>query len=292
NKETNIGKKANEKRLDTTSKLNEENANVGECKRIVKGDTATAATSQSCIVSEIARCREQILLSLNGPQAVDNVAQLLSSRISNLENENKDLKKSKIYILSASFFYFELPSNLAVCELESLVQKLLSRVAILEETKSEKQSQSKTENSNADQVVKAENGVSKVANKDDDDDLDLFGSDEDEAANELREQRLKAYEAKKSKKPEVIAKSSVVLEVKPWDDETDLNEMEKHVRSVAMDGLLWGTSKLVPVAYNVKKLQIVCVVEDDKVSIEELTEKIQEFEDYVQSVDVAAFNKI
>lgn len=35
-----------------------------------------------------------------------------------------------------------------------------------------------------------------------------------------------------------------------------------------------------------------CVVEDDKISIEELSEEIQEFEDFVQSVDIAAFNKI
>lgn len=32
-----------------------------------------------------------------------------------------------------------------------------------------------------------------------------------------------------------------------------------------MEGLLWGTSKLVPVAFGVKKLQITCVIEDDKV---------------------------
>jgi len=36
----------------------------------------------------------------------------------------------------------------------------------------------------------------------------------------------------------------------------------------------------------------VCVVEDDKVSIDELTETIEAFEDHVQSVDIAAFNKI
>ena len=90
----------------------------------------------------------------------------------------------------------------------------------------------------------------------------------------------------------MIAKSSVVLEIKPWDDETDMAAMEKAVRSITMDGLLWGKSQLVPVAFGVKKLQIVCVVEDDKVSIEELTEKIELFEDYVQSIDVAAFNKI
>ena len=51
-------------------------------------------------------------------------------------------------------------------------------------------------------------------------------------------------------------------------------------------------AKLREVGYGIKKLQIGCVVEDDKVSIEELSEKIEEFEDFVQSVDVAAFNKI
>lgn len=104
--------------------------------------------------------------------------------------------------------------------------------------------------------------------------------------------RLKAYAEKKAKKPALIAKSSIVLDVKPWDDETDMKALEGAVRSVVMDGLMWGTSKLVPVGYGINKLQIVCVVEDDKVSIDELTEKLTEFEDYVQSVDIAAFNKI
>lgn len=61
-----------------------------------------------------------------------------------------------------------------------------------------------------------------------------------------------------------MAKSNVILDVKPWDDETDMAELEKAVRSVEMDGLMWGISKLVPLAYGIKKLQIVCVVEDDK----------------------------
>ncbi|KAL1497684.1 hypothetical protein ABEB36_008603 [Hypothenemus hampei] len=135
--------------------------------------------------------------------------------------------------------------------------------------------------------------ASAPAPADDDDDVDLFASDEEDAETaRIREERLKAYSEKKSKKPELIAKSSVVLDVKPWDDETDMKAMEKNVRTIEMDGLLWGASKLVPVGYGINKLQIMCVVEDAKVSIDELTEKIQEFEDYVQSVDVAAFNKI
>ncbi|KOB66497.1 Elongation factor 1 beta' [Operophtera brumata] len=121
-----------------------------------------------------------------------------------------------------------------------------------------------------------------AAADDDDDDVDLFGSGDEE----------EAYSEKKSKKPALIAKSSVILDVKPWDDETDMNEMEQKVRSITMEGLLWGASKLVPVGYGIKKLQIMSVIEDDKVSVDLLTEQIQDFEDFVQSVDIAAFNKI
>lgn len=130
---------------------------------------------------------------------------------------------------------------------------------------------------------------------DDDDDVDLFGSDdeaESEAAARIKEQRLAEYAAKKSKKPALIAKSSILLDVKPWDDETDMVKLEECVRSVSMDGLLWGQAKLVPVGYGIKKLQIGCVVEDDKVGTDLLEEAITSFEDFVQSVDVAAFNKI
>jgi len=129
---------------------------------------------------------------------------------------------------------------------------------------------------------------------DDEDEVDLFGSDEedDTAAAELKEKRLAEYAAKKAKKPALVAKSNVILDVKPWDDETDMKQLEEAVRSITMDGLLWGSSKLVPLAYGIKKLQIATVVEDDKVSIEELTEKIEGFEDFIQSVDIAAFNKI
>lgn len=134
-----------------------------------------------------------------------------------------------------------------------------------------------------------------AAAADDDDDVDLFGSEDEEESAEaakLKEERLAAYNAKKSKKPALIAKSSIILDVKPWDDETDMKEMEKNVRSIEMDGLLWGAAKFVPVGYGINKLQICCVIEDDKVSVDELQEKIEQIEDFVQSVDIAAFNKI
>jgi len=134
-----------------------------------------------------------------------------------------------------------------------------------------------------------------AAPADDDDDVDLFGSDDEEDDAEkqrVTEERLAAYAAKKAKKPALIAKTSVLLDVKPWDDETDMDAMLKQVKTVEMEGLVWGGNKLVPIGYGIKKLQIMCVVEDAKVSVDELTEKIEEFEDFVQSVDVAAMNKI
>merc|ERR1712123_559253 len=103
---------------------------------------------------------------------------------------------------------------------------------------------------------------------------------------------LKAYHEKKAKKPQVIAKTSVLFDVKPWDDETDHAEMLKACKSIEMDGLVWGASKLVPIGYGIKKLQLMAVVEDAKVSIDEMQEKMCEFEDFIQSVDIAAMNKI
>jgi elongation factor 1-beta len=143
---------------------------------------------------------------------------------------------------------------------------------------------------------------------DDDDMDDLFGSDEEEDPEVVkeREARLAEYKKKKEAKPKPAAKSIVTLEVKPWgeqddrprwksisithsiclDDETNLGDMEKNVRSIGKDGLVWGASKLVAVGFGIKKLQINLVVEDEKISLEELQQQIEEDEDHVQSTDI------
>jgi elongation factor 1-beta len=123
-----------------------------------------------------------------------------------------------------------------------------------------------------------------------DDDFDLFGEEDEEEKAAL--EKKKKEEAEKKKAKVVIAKSSIVLDVKPWDDTTDMKQMEEKVRTIAMEGLNWGASKLVAVGYGIKKLQISAVIVDDLVSVDDLEEQITGFEDLVQSVDVAAFNKI
>lgn len=67
-----------------------------------------------------------------------------------------------------------------------------------------------------------------------------------------------------------------------------MKALEASVRSIEKDGLVWGASKLVPVGYGVKKLQISLVVEDEKISLQDLEEEIAGFEDYVQSTDIVS----
>jgi elongation factor 1-beta len=89
--------------------------------------------------------------------------------------------------------------------------------------------------------------VAAAAAEDEEDFDDLFDSDDeaDEEAERLKAEREAQYAEKKKKKPAVIAKSNIILDVKPWDDETDMADIEKHVRSIQADGLLWGSCKSV-----------------------------------------------
>ncbi|EER94704.1 elongation factor 1-delta 2 [Sorghum bicolor] len=127
---------------------------------------------------------------------------------------------------------------------------------------------------------------------DEDDDVDLFGkeTEEEHAATDARAAAVKASGKKKES-----GKSSILLDVKPWDDETEMQKLEEAVRSVKMEGLLWGASKLVPVGYGIKKMQIMMTIVDDLVSVDSLIEDhlcTEPANEYIQSCDIVAFNKI
>jgi len=227
--------------------------------------------SGSPLVNQIAQARANIKQSFKDAPAPAGGAS--SEAIKSLEKENQDLKK--------------------------LVADLTKRLAALEVrvTKVEKAPAA------APAPAAKAPAPAKPAAKDDDDSDDLFGDDSDEEEEEetqaekakrekMEEAKKKAMEAKAKPKKVVIAKSEVVLDVKPWDDETNMKELEDNVKSIVMDGLVWGSSKLVPVGYGISKLRITCVVEDEKVSTDDIEDKIVGFEDHVQSMDIFAFNKI
>ena len=115
---------------------------------------------------------------------------------------------------------------------------------------------------------------------------DLFDGD-DEPAPKVK------VEVKKKKK-EVIAMSLVMLEVKPLDSETNLDELAKKIfAEITQDGLFWKTEyKKEPVAFGIFKLICGFSCEDEKVSVDNIVERIEALEDLVQSVEIQAFNKI
>ncbi|CAH1423201.1 unnamed protein product [Lactuca virosa] len=108
------------------------------------------------------------------------------------------------------------------------------------------------------------NGTKAAVDEDEDSDVDLFGEETEEEKKAAEE---RAAKAKASGKKKESGKSSVLMDVKPWDDETDMKKLEEAVRSVHLDGLLWGASKLVPVGYGIKKLQIMMTIVDDLVAV-------------------------
>ncbi|XP_046413158.1 probable elongation factor 1-delta isoform X2 [Neodiprion virginianus] len=236
-------------------------------------------SARGSLANEVAKIRQHIKQSLQCVDTIDTFSRTsgsgseYGSRIVALEKENQEYKN-------------------IVAELKNITRQLEERVKILEE---------RLPGIDPMRIAicpakpPSPTPAKPTAKADDDDDVDLFGSDsegEDEEAAKVREERLAAYAAKKSKKPALIAKSNIILDVKPWDDETDMKVMETEVRKIETEGLLWGAAKLVPLAYGIQKLQISSVVEDEKVSVDWLTEQIEAIEDYVQSVDIAAFNKI
>jgi len=79
--------------------------------------------------------------------------------------------------------------------------------------------------------------------------------------------------------------------VKPISDEVDLNALESAVRSIKLPSLKWQASKFIAVAFGIKKLQILCTIEDEKVTGEDLEEKLMALSGMVQSMDIAAWNK-
>jgi elongation factor 1-beta len=135
----------------------------------------------------------------------------------------------------------------------------------------------------------------KAAAKKDEEELDdLFGDDDegDAAAAKAAAEAAKA-KAKKPKK-KVIAMSLVMLEVKPLDDTIDLDALaQKMFSEITQEGLFWKTEfKKEPVAFGIFKLIVGFSLEDEKVSVDDIVEKIESMEDFVQSVEIAAFNKI
>jgi len=164
---------------------------------------------------------------------------------------------------------------------------------------------------------------------DSDDDSD---DDEDPAA-VAAAMKAKAEAAakakKKGKKRRAPERSEIILDVKPFDDQTDLEALAAKIKALTLvtlkdeeypgpneDGETWAdlekqaqevderitletghhwgqNHQLEEIGYGIKKLRVQCIVQNELVGSDLLIELIMaKFADDVQSVDVAAFQKV
>lgn len=132
---------------------------------------------------------------------------------------------------------------------------------------------------------------------DEDDAADLFGDDDGDASAKIAAASKAAKKdepkAEKKVKAPVIAKTSVIYEVKPQEAGQDMAALEAKIRSIEMDGLMWGGEfKVVDVAFGIQKLIVQGIVEDEKVPLDDLEERMQSFKEEVSSIDQIAMNKV
>ena len=65
-------------------------------------------------------------------------------------------------------------------------------------------------------------------------------SEEEKAAAETKRKAIDEAKKRSAEKAK-LTKSMIIMDVKPWDDTTDMSKLEEEVRSIKKDGLLWGS---------------------------------------------------
>lgn len=90
-----------------------------------------------------------------------------------------------------------------------------------------------------------------------------------------------------------VAKSLVLLDIRPAEANEDLNALAKKIISIKKTGLFWKTEyKIEEIGFGVSKLIIGVVVEDEKVSVDDLIDHLTKtYPTEVQSVEIMSFDK-
>lgn len=126
--------------------------------------------------------------------------------------------------------------------------------------------------------------------KDEEDPLAFLGDEDDD------EETKDMMKSKSAKVKEVLdrqaakaaqARSNLTLDIKPYDAETDMAEVERRVRELQIEGVKWLGSALMDVAFKIKMLRITAQLTDVLAGMDTVRDCITEaLPDLVQSTDV------
>lgn len=86
-----------------------------------------------------------------------------------------------------------------------------------------------------------------------------------------------------------------MFNVKVFEFEQDLTALAEKIKTtIKVEGLVWNQEvNIVPIAFGMNMLELGCVIEDDKVSIEEdVYNVLYSWENEIQSIDTVNFQKL
>nr|VDD05126.1 unnamed protein product [Brassica oleracea] len=122
-------------------------------------------------------------------------------------------------------------------------------------------------------VADSNDGVVVVDN-DNDQDVDLIGEDP--------QKEKKSAEERATSTKKKICWESVLIVIIPQDCQTNMKKLEGRLRTIQMEGLIWGASKLVHVGYGVELLRIIATMpRNEKIDVFDVLVVVTLVGDYI-----------
>lgn len=82
----------------------------------------------------------------------------------------------------------------------------------------------------------------------------------------------------------------IVLAIRPWSHEQDMDVMTTRITGMSTDGITWGATHVVDIGYGVRELHIAIVCDTSITSIDSLLEELLSMEDLISQVSITLWN--
>lgn len=86
--------------------------------------------------------------------------------------------------------------------------------------------------------------------------------------------------------------SQVVFAIRPWDHEQEMSQLMVTILGLNLDGVTWGATTTENVGYEIRDLILTAVIDEGRISIDNIIEAFIDLDDIISRVDVRLWNKV
>jgi translation elongation factor EF-1beta len=86
--------------------------------------------------------------------------------------------------------------------------------------------------------------------------------------------------------------SQVVFRIRPWDYDMEIGTLIVAVLGLNLEGLTWGANTTENVGYGIRDFIVTAVLDETLISIDDVIDRLTEFDDIISRVDVPLWNKV